>query len=85
MWVHVGFQALDRQVSVLGASTSSSAAASLDACLGEVEDLLTYCDDILATGGLPGSVPLLSPPLPVANAPLTPVAFCGPCLCRKCT
>ena len=58
MWLHdaganilaLAEQALDRQLSVLGASTSSSAAASLDSCLGEVEDLLTYCDDILATG-----------------------------------
>ena len=46
----VVLKALDRQVASLGGDPSSSQQASLDACLGEVEDLLTYCDDVMATG-----------------------------------
>lgn len=43
-------QTLDRQLDGLSSTASSSTTASLDSCLGEIEDLLTYCDDILSTG-----------------------------------
>ncbi|KAK9796324.1 hypothetical protein WJX73_003927 [Symbiochloris irregularis] len=43
-------QSLDRLVSSLTGNASSSMQATLDSCLGEVEDLLTYCDDVMATG-----------------------------------
>ncbi|KAK9825468.1 hypothetical protein WJX81_005951 [Elliptochloris bilobata] len=42
-------QALDRQLSSLEAGTSA-AAFSLESLLAEVEDLLSYCNDILGTG-----------------------------------
>jgi hypothetical protein len=42
-------QALDRQLSSLEAGTSA-AAFSLENVLAEVEDLLSYCNDILCTG-----------------------------------
>lgn len=53
---HVGWQrpqwprqALDRQLSSLEAGTAT-AAFSLESLLAEVEDLLSYCNDILGTG-----------------------------------
>ncbi len=42
-------QALDRQLSTLEAGTAT-AAFSLESLLAEVEDLLSYCNDILGTG-----------------------------------
>ena len=42
-------QALDRQLSSLEAGTAA-AAFSLESLLAEVEDLLSYCNDILGTG-----------------------------------
>ncbi len=45
-------QALDRQLSSLEAGTSA-AAFSLESLLAEVEDLLSYCNDILGTGTPP--------------------------------
>ena len=42
-------QALDRQLSSLDAGTSA-AAFSMENVLAEVEDLLSYCNDILCTG-----------------------------------
>ncbi len=42
-------QLLDRQLSSLEAGTSA-AAFNLENVLAEVEDLLSYCNDILCTG-----------------------------------
>jgi hypothetical protein len=42
-------QLLDRQLSSLEAGTSA-AAFTLENVLAEVEDLLSYCNDILCTG-----------------------------------
>lgn len=44
-------QALDRQLSSLDAGTTA-AAFSMENVLAEVEDLLSYCNDILCTGNL---------------------------------
>jgi hypothetical protein len=41
------WQNLDRTLSSLGAS---SAALTVDSCLADIEDLLSYCNDILCTG-----------------------------------
>ena len=48
-WLGHFLQALDRQLSSLEAGTSA-AAFSLESLLAEVEDLLSYCNDILGTG-----------------------------------
>ena len=44
-----GEQALDHLLTLLG-SGSSTAIYNVDSCLAEVEDLLSYCNDILSTG-----------------------------------
>jgi len=51
-----GGQALDRQLSSLEAGTAT-AAFSLESLLAEVEDLLSYCNDILGTGAPPRPAP----------------------------
>ena len=45
----IAWQALDRQLSSLDAGTSA-AAFTMENVLAEVEDLLSYCNDILCTG-----------------------------------
>ena len=42
-------QVLDRLLTLLG-SGSTTATYNVDSCLAEVEDLLSYCNDILSTG-----------------------------------
>ena len=42
-------QVLDRLLTLLG-TASATATYNVDSCLAEVEDLLSYCNDILSTG-----------------------------------
>lgn len=42
-------QVLDHLLTLLG-SASATATYNVDSCLAEVEDLLSYCNDILSTG-----------------------------------
>ena len=42
-------QVLDQLLTLLG-SGSATATYNVDSCLAEVEDLLSYCNDILSTG-----------------------------------
>lgn len=46
-------QVLDRLLSSWDV-TSPQSQGSVEACLAEVEDLLSYCNDVLATGGWAG-------------------------------
>lgn len=46
-------QVLDRLLSGWDV-TSPQSATSLESCLAEIEDLLSYCNDVLATGGIMG-------------------------------
>lgn len=46
-------QVLDHLLTLLG-SGSATATYNVDSCLAEVEDLLSYCNDILSTGAQAG-------------------------------
>ncbi len=54
-WLHqivAVWQVLDHLLTLLGGG-SSTAIYNVDSCLAEVEDLLSYCNDILCTGNKP--------------------------------
>ncbi len=62
----MALQALDKQLPKLDEGSSASA-FSMENVLAEVEDLLSYCNDILCTG-----TPLLTESFNQAESHLTP-------------
>ena len=53
--------------------TSPAAQGAVEGCLAEVEDLLSYCNDVLSTGG--PSTRLLCGPIPSTGSGTAPL--CG--------